>query len=497
MSAELPLRPNLEHLKKQAKVLLRDFRQKDPQALEKFSTLPLKAAPKLSDAQHLIALEYGFESWPKLKEHVESLALDSDRALELVKKAFYEDDADTIRQLLKRYPKLKTKINDPIGHFDSPLITQVRSRAMLDAFLDAGADINARSRWWAGGFGLLDSADPQVAAHAINRGAVVTVHAASRLGMLDKLKEMISADPALVHARGGDGQTPLHFASSVEIAEYLLDRGADIDARDVDHESTPAQYMLRKRPEVARYLIRRNCKTDILMAAALGDADLVRKHLDADPESIRIRVSEEYFPMARGLRAGGTIYQWELGWHVSACQVARSFGHADVFRLLMERSPADEKLLNACWLGDEPMVDSVLAQNPKLAAVLPAAGRRQLAHAARNNDTSAARLMLKAGLPLDACSQHGGTALHWAAWHGNAELVRLMLRHDPPLENADNDFKGTPLGWALHGSQNGWYQQEGNYPATVDALLRAGATLPENAIGTEEVKAVLRQHGMK
>ena len=53
------------------------------------------------------------------------------------------------------------------------------------------------------------------------------------------------ADAALIHARGGDGQTPLHFASTVEVAKFLVEKGADIDARDVDHESTPAQYMLR------------------------------------------------------------------------------------------------------------------------------------------------------------------------------------------------------------------------------------------------------------
>src|SRR5579863_3912905 len=63
-------------------------------------------------------------------------------------------------------------------------------------------------------------------------------------------KELIAADPQLVQARGGDGQTPLHFAAKVEIAEYLLAQGADIDARDIDHESTPAQYMLRERPEI-------------------------------------------------------------------------------------------------------------------------------------------------------------------------------------------------------------------------------------------------------
>ncbi len=94
------------------------------------------------------------------------------------------------------------------------------------------------------------------------------------LGRFERVKELIEGDPALVHARGGDGQTPLHFASTVEIAGYLLDHGADIDARDIDHESTAAQYMVGHsslRHEVARSLISRGAKTDILMAAALGD----------------------------------------------------------------------------------------------------------------------------------------------------------------------------------------------------------------------------------
>src|SRR2546427_9819567 len=128
---------------------------------------------------------------------------------------------------------------------------------MLEVLLAAGADINAKSRWWAGGFGLLHGASPELAAYAIERGALIDVHAAARLGRLERLQELIAEEPALVNARGGDGQTPLHFASTIAIAAYLLDHGADLDARDVDHESTPAQYMGRDRQEVLRYLIQR------------------------------------------------------------------------------------------------------------------------------------------------------------------------------------------------------------------------------------------------
>ena len=60
MSRNLPARPNLEFLKKEAKSLLDVLQQRD-------------AAVQLADAQHALARDYGFASWPKLKAHVESM----------------------------------------------------------------------------------------------------------------------------------------------------------------------------------------------------------------------------------------------------------------------------------------------------------------------------------------------------------------------------------------------------------------------------------------
>jgi Glyoxalase superfamily protein/Clp amino terminal domain, pathogenicity island component len=60
MSRDLPEFPNLDHLKKQAKVLLRELKKQKPEA-------------KLSEAQHAVARAYGFESWAKLKARVESV----------------------------------------------------------------------------------------------------------------------------------------------------------------------------------------------------------------------------------------------------------------------------------------------------------------------------------------------------------------------------------------------------------------------------------------
>ncbi|MGH9592580.1 MAG: ankyrin repeat domain-containing protein, partial [Bryobacteraceae bacterium] len=302
-----------------------------------------------------------------------------------------------------------------------------------------------------------------------------------------------------VHARGGDGQTPLHFASTIEIAEYLLAHGADIDARDIDHESTPAQYMVRDRQQIARYLVSRGCQTDILMAAALGDLDLVRKHLDRDPSCIRRNVSERYFPKTNS-HGGGTIYIWTLGQYWTAHRAAREFSHLEALDLLMERSPADLKLSSACELGDEAAVRFLIASQPDTGRTLPEEERRKVTDAALNNNDAAVRLMLEAGWPVDARGQHGATPLHWAAWNGNLEMLHEILRYQPQLELKENDFKGTPLGWAIHGSKNGWRRAQGDYPGVVEALIDAGAEAPELTDGleaSEPVREVLRRDSAK
>lgn len=481
MSRELPARPNLEHLKKQAKELLRNFREGDAAARELFrahGSLLSGAGSKLADAQHVLAREYGFDTWAKLKEHVELASAAPGEALCAAVKA---NDAAAVAKLLEQHPQLKSGLNGPLAGYGFGLTAlyaavQRSNREMIDVLLKAGADINQRSDWWAGGFAPMDEAwrAPWLPAFLMERGARLDVHSATRLGMFEELKVMITANPALVHARGGDGQTPLHFAHSVEIAEYLLAQGADIDARDIDHESTPVQYMVRDRQDVARYLVQRGCRTDILMAAALGDIELVRKHLDADPACVRMSVSDKYFPKLNP-RAGGTIYIWTLGRNKTAHVVGREFRHENAFQLLMERSPEELKLALACELGEEAVFQEMLKRNPNLVKSLSEDERRKLAEAAEANNTGAVRLMLAAGWPVDVRGSFGATPLHWAGFNGNAEMAREILRYHPPLEATDAEYNGTPLGWATFGSTNSWHCKTGDYAATVEAMLQAGA----------------------
>jgi len=484
MSRELPAKPNLQYLKKQAKELLRSTRQ-----------------GKLADAQHTLANEYGFATWGKLKSHIAAQGLSP---AQILKTAVCDGDAARIGAVLQAHPELRARVDDPLpdyGFGQNALYAAVQrsDRASIDVLLRAGAHIQKRTEWWAGGFGVLDECHPNLVEFLIERGAVMDVHAASRLGRLPELEALVAADASLVHARGGDGQTPLHFASTVEIAAFLLAHGAEIDARDVNHESTPAQYMLRvehkrhyprDRQDVARALVSRGCQTDILMAAALGDARLAARLLNDDPACIRMQVSQEWFPM-QDPRAAGTIYIQTLGANRTAHAVARDFGHEQVFRLLMERTPQDLKRALAFELGDEAAFREFLSLHPDAVKKLSAADQQKLPDAAKTNNTPAVRLMLEAGWPVDAPGEMGATALHWAGFNGNAEMTREILRFHPGLELQSAEYPGTALSWALFGSGDGWHRNTGDYGGTVQALLQAGAVLPPNAEDLEPSDAVL------
>jgi hypothetical protein len=294
---------------------------------------------------------------------------------------------------------------------------------------------------------------------------------------------------------GGDVLTagaPRRGFWTTGIVDLLIAAGADLNARDVDHESTPAQYMVAERQPIARHLVRKGAHSDLLMAAALGDDEGARRHLETNPASIRMRVDGHWFPMSNP-KAGGTIYNWTLGFYASAHEVANRFGHARLLQMLFERTPPVPRLLEACWLADEAAVSRFKAEAPSLADVESSEERELIAHAARNNKTAAVTLMLECGMPVDVGGQHDGTPLHWAAFHGNVDMVREILRFKPPLEVTDRDFRGTPLGWAIHGSEHGWYVSTGNHAQAVELLLEAGAKRPETIGGSGAVRQVLER----
>lgn len=499
----LPERPNLDHLRNQARTLLRERLAADPVATGRFAALGIETAePKLADALHVVAREYGFETWPALKLRIE---VNSPEPIEGLIAAIKADDASLVRQVLARNPLLKTRIDEPLPNygFDEPALLSAvhkENREMVEALLDFGADPNARSRWWAGGFGVLDFAKPDLATYLIARGATVDIHSAARLGMLAHVRELLVSDPQLVHARGGDGQLPLHFASTVEVASLLLEYGAQVEAKDIDHESTAVQYMVCQRPyrhEVAKFLVSRGAEADIFSASAIGDAGLVEKLLNDDPEIVRTTVTDRYFPK-QNPRSGGSIYIYGFGFTKTAHMIAVEFGHTDVFELLMQRSPGWLRLLQAAELGNEELFRHFLQKHPTLFARLNAnVSRRLIGTAVRNNDR-AVKLLADAGWPVNVAMDNKQTPLHFAAWHGNLAMVRTLLAHDAAVNVFESEHGGSPLAWALHGSLHSWHRDSGDYAGVALALLEAGASLAKSERpleGTEDVLEIIRQHG--
>lgn len=498
----LPAKPDFEKQKKLAKALARDVWRGKAEALARVTALHPKppATDKfaLSDAQLVIARSYGFASWAKLKQKIESLTR---TPVEQFVAAVRAGDVEAARGLLSAHHDVAASINAPLFDFKQMAVhVAYRNLSMLDLLLAHGADINAKSGWEQGGFGILELVKPEQAAPLIARGATVDVWAAANLGMADRVMELIDTDPARVNAKGGDGKRPLHYARTVEIAEFLLDHGAEIDALDDDHASTPAQYLIGDNAEVCRLLVARGARTDLLLAAALGDVDLVRRHLDEDPASIGMRVNQAWFPMIDTAPNGGHIYQWTLGFHVSAFDIARKRGHAEVLKLLESRASAIDRVLGALWAGDGAAADAVLAEDPQVIARASPEVLRQVADAARNNNTVAVRDMLASGFPVTAVSQHGATPLHWAAFHGNPEMLADTLRHGAPIDLRDRDFKGDAMSWVIHGASGQWHGiSTGKHAACARLLLDAGAQFDESALptGHDDLDQVLRAHLIK
>jgi Ankyrin repeats (3 copies) len=226
------------------------------------------------------------------------------------------------------------------------------------------------------------------------------------------------------------------------------------------------------------------------MAAALGDLELVRRHLDSDPDCIRMSVSEKWFPK-QDPRAAGAIYIEKLGANRTAHSVAREFDHQEIFQFLLSRTPKDLKLALACELGDKALLQEFLLQNSVTLSELSEIERQRLPNAAQNNNVNAVQLMLEAGWTVDTPGEMGATALHWAGFNGNAEMTRLLLRFRPALELKSREYAGTAIAWAIFGSGNSWRRDTGDFVGTIQELLTAGAAMPPNAEELEPSEAVL------
>ena len=407
-------------------------------------------------------------------------------------RAVESDDAAAIEAIIRDHPGL---LNAPKAR---PAVTFARTPATAARLLHLGADVGAVSRWWAPGF-YTRAVAPDVAQLLIDRGAEFTVHAAAGLGLVDRLTFLLDADPSLVHTKGGDGCTPLHFARDVETAKLLLSRGARVDARDDDHDSTPAQWLIGDAPDVVRLLLEHGAAVDIFLATALGDRELVQKLIDADPHCTAVRIGRdaEFPPLGQG--RGGTIYQWTLAFNSYPHQIALLKGYADVFDFLYEKSDTTTRLLVSCVLARRAEAEEIAARNPGIVASLPAADLELPARYCWETNTNydAVKLMLDVGFPVAHPERsHGYSPLHNAAWAGSADLVDLLIERGAPVDLVDPTYHATPLGFAIYDCTVEKRHPEGEFGRVAQSLIAAGSPWDplDYPTGDARIDAVLEPH---
>jgi len=300
----LPDRPNLRHLKDQAKDLV-----------------DAGAAPSITAAQFAIARRYGFPSWPKLKAHVESL----DQIGQL-KAAIDGNDLPRVQSLMTRNPELHTA---PLGYGKNGPLTWVAEcrvpweppsperLAMAAWMIASGSDVHQ------GGDGPLMRA-------ALN-------------GYRIPMMELLVAHGADVNAEWG-GDFPIIFAScesmDPQALEWLLNHGARPNCGNAHGRGTALDYVIGT---YARSPERLSACIDLLLAAggttrydAPGVLDLLRgrldrlaERLDADP-----RLAHRRFPE---LDCGSTGGRRLLLQGATLLHVAAEFGRVDAARLLLDR----------------------------------------------------------------------------------------------------------------------------------------------------------------
>ena len=508
---QLPDQSNAIHLKKQAKDLLRSYRNGDPAAVARFQrALPsarnlsadevVSRAFRLHDAQSCIARDYGFASWDDLTAHVGAQALT--RA----------DPAARLRAWLALV------YGGDITGTLNPARPRIAARVLLDTPDLATADPYAACA--AGNEALLRqtaSADP---AWVRRPGGpfklpplIAVTH--SRLGQLPEFRDrLLRAAHVLLQAGADPNQaignrfppasleTPdkaplsaLYGAAGVNrdpaLTTLLLDAGADPN----DGESL---YHSLENPDCTRLLLQHGAR--VSGTNALGHA------LDMpDPAALELLLANGADPNERGIGPIADFWGAPLlraiavrrsAWHVQALLTAgadplsRSRDGISAYSLALQTgSPEIAELLNAAG-GAEPLSDAerfvaacaradalearrIQARHPDLPGSLPEAQLRLLPDTVAWGSDAAARVMVTLGWPLAA---RGGdwqaSALNLAVSRGDADLTGFLLAHGASWREQHghgDDVIGT-LSWTSINEP----VEDGDWPACARALAAHG-----------------------
>ncbi len=344
---------------------------------------------------------------------------------------------ETVKNLLASDQTLAAQVDAPWFSFDAPAIVFAAAsgnRELIDILLDAGSDIDAKSSWWAGGTSALHHAtgsmlnyDRELAEYLIERGATMDAHAAAGLDMSEKLAELIREDPEVVNAPGSDGMSPLHFAATPRIAELLLAHGADINLRDRDHNGTPAQWTMGSRPEVCQYLLKQGAEGDIVLYCVTGDVERASAALQKNPALLNLRIDHK---VREGYTVGshhseeidevpgGHVYAYKVGPTMPLLEVALQAKQIAIVEMLME---CGYQIKLREWY-------MIAGQGP------------------RNMDRLV-KMFLESGLDINARQKHRHgmwAPLHWLAQRGLTHGISCLLQNGANPNMIDDQGR-TPM----------------------------------------------------
>lgn len=475
MSA-LPPHPSLDHLKRQAKDLLAAAQRGDPSALERLHSVRPRPEPPfaLHHAQFALAREYGFASWPRLKERVEWLAASAGERAALLVRAACSDNPRPAREALREDPALARH------DFHTALVTGQRN--LVAAAL--AADPTAVSRQ----AGPLNREPLLYVAHS--RLLRNSEHAPGLLACARLLLQH-GADPKAAYEEPGADyppQTAIYGAAGVnhspELTRLLLEAGANPnDNESLYHAAECRDHTCLRL--LMEHGIHPNGTNALKRMLDFDDLEGARLLLDygADPN--------EYVPGAlhHAILRGRSLEIIELlvsrGADVNARAMdgttphtlAVRHGRADVADFLLghgarSEATAADRFLGACMRADRGAAQAILASQSELLASFTAAQAGLLPDAAERGMGDAVRLMLDMGMDPGA-APHGFSALNISAWRGDSAMVRLLVEAGAPLKQR-NRYGGTVLDAAIHGAIHR-EDMAADYPAVVRLLLDAGA----------------------
>jgi ankyrin repeat protein len=84
-------------------------------------------------------------------------------------------------------------------------------------------------------------------------------------------------------------------------------------------------------------------------------------------------------------------------------------------------------------------------------------------------------VLIEGDAELEKTSIYGSRALHWAAWMGASETVKLLIAHGAQIEAKDSEFSATPLFWAVHGYGPNGPEKKKDQVGAARMLIDAGA----------------------